>query len=151
MPGNLATVRAMIDAQPGLQRTHGPHGITLLAHARAGGDRAREVVSYLESLGGADERYRDEPISDEDRARIIGPYLFGSTARDQFFVDDGTDGLTIKRFEGVPRRLFHQGGLAFHPAGAPAARLRFYLEDARVRSLEIWDGPSVIVASPGGC
>jgi hypothetical protein len=29
---------------------HGPHGIPLVEHARAGGDEAREVLALLESI-----------------------------------------------------------------------------------------------------
>ena len=35
MLGQLDVVKAMIAAQPGVQRTRGPHSISLLAHARA--------------------------------------------------------------------------------------------------------------------
>ena len=34
MMGNLRAVKAIIESQPGEQRIPGPHGITLLAHAR---------------------------------------------------------------------------------------------------------------------
>src|SRR5262245_21383970 len=44
MLGQLDVVRAFVAASPGIQRTRGPHGITLLAHARAGGDA--EMVKY---------------------------------------------------------------------------------------------------------
>ncbi len=37
MLGQVATVRAFIEAAPGIQKTAGPHGLTLLHHARAGG------------------------------------------------------------------------------------------------------------------
>ena len=56
----------MVDALPGVQRTRGPHGITLLAHAKAGGAQAAEVVSYLERLGDADPRYPNLPLSDAE-------------------------------------------------------------------------------------
>ena len=54
MLGQLAVVRAFVEASPGVQGTPGPHGITLLAHAKAGGDAAKPVVAYLEAIGGAD-------------------------------------------------------------------------------------------------
>src|SRR6185436_8348768 len=47
MLGQLAVVQAFIAATPGIQGTPGPHGITLLAHAKAGGDAAKAVVAYL--------------------------------------------------------------------------------------------------------
>jgi hypothetical protein len=33
-------VKALVAARPGVQRTLGPHGITLLAHAEVGGNAA---------------------------------------------------------------------------------------------------------------
>jgi hypothetical protein len=37
MLGQTAVVRAFIEVQPGIQRSLGPHSITLLSHAEAGG------------------------------------------------------------------------------------------------------------------
>jgi hypothetical protein len=53
MLGKLEIVRAMLAAWPGLLQSKGPHGIPLLRHARAGGEPARAVVDYLQSLGAA--------------------------------------------------------------------------------------------------
>jgi hypothetical protein len=53
MLGKADVVRAMLTAWPGLLQSKGPHGITLLRHARAGGEPARLVVDYLQSLGAA--------------------------------------------------------------------------------------------------
>lgn len=50
MLGELGVVRAALTAFPEAIRTSGPHGIPLIAHAQAGGDGAREVLEYLESL-----------------------------------------------------------------------------------------------------
>ena len=50
MLGELPVVRAYLDAHPSMARSKGPHGITLMAHAKAGGTPAAEVVAYLESL-----------------------------------------------------------------------------------------------------
>ena len=47
MLGQLDVVKAFITAAPGVERTRGPHGITLLAHAKAGG--AADVVRYLDT------------------------------------------------------------------------------------------------------
>lgn len=51
MLGKIDSVRAALTAWPDLVRSKGPHGITLLRHARAGGEPAREVVEFLESGG----------------------------------------------------------------------------------------------------
>jgi hypothetical protein len=44
MMGQLALVKGFIDASPGIQRTRGPHGLTMVAHARAGGAAAADVL-----------------------------------------------------------------------------------------------------------
>ncbi len=53
MLGRIDIVRALLTAWPNLLQSKGPHGIPLLRHARAGGEHAKAVVDYLESLGAA--------------------------------------------------------------------------------------------------
>jgi hypothetical protein len=53
MLGKLEIVRAALEAFPGALHTPGPHGIPLIAHARAGGESAAPVLAYLESLAGS--------------------------------------------------------------------------------------------------
>lgn len=50
MLGHLDVVRAMIAAYPSLAQSKGPHGITLVRHAEAGGEDAAEVLTYLRTL-----------------------------------------------------------------------------------------------------
>ena len=49
MLGRLEIVRAMLDDNPALRAAPGPHGISLLAHAQAGGEEAAEVAALIES------------------------------------------------------------------------------------------------------
>ena len=49
--GHLAIVKGMIDLFPKTLHAKGPHGFTLLHHAKRGGEEALEVKEYLESLG----------------------------------------------------------------------------------------------------
>jgi hypothetical protein len=51
MLGRTDVVRALVAAWPALVHSKGPHGISLLRHARGGGDAAREVTEYLQSVG----------------------------------------------------------------------------------------------------
>jgi hypothetical protein len=51
MLGRLEIVRALLTTWPALVQSKGPHGIPLMRHARAGGEQAKAVVEYLESLG----------------------------------------------------------------------------------------------------
>lgn len=50
MLGKLDIVKAVITAFPDASKVPGPHGIPLIAHAKAGGEEAQAVVEYLESL-----------------------------------------------------------------------------------------------------
>ena len=50
MLGNLDVVKTFITAFPQMKNSVGPHNITLLDHARAGGEEAKPVVEYLLSI-----------------------------------------------------------------------------------------------------
>ena len=47
MLGELAVVKAALSAFPNARDVAGPHGISLLAHAQAGGEQAQGVVEFL--------------------------------------------------------------------------------------------------------
>jgi hypothetical protein len=51
MLGHLAVVQAMLAASPETRNSLGPHGIPLLKHAEAGGERAAAVVDHLKGIG----------------------------------------------------------------------------------------------------
>ena len=51
MLGKLDIVQALVTAWPSLIASRGPHGITLLRHAQAGGERAAAVADFLVSRG----------------------------------------------------------------------------------------------------
>jgi hypothetical protein len=143
MMGQLALVRGFVEASPGIQRTRGPHGITFLAHARAGGPAAAEVVKYLELLGDADPRYVNQPLTAEEEAAIAGEYAFGASPGERLRVAKGPRGFTLQRTGQSERNLFHQGGLVFNPAGAEAVRVEIRLTPEK--SLTIRDGALVVV------
>jgi hypothetical protein len=50
MLGRLDIVRNALTLYPNLAQSKGPHGLTLIYHARKGNDAAVEVVKYLEAL-----------------------------------------------------------------------------------------------------
>ncbi|QCI68821.1 ankyrin repeat domain-containing protein [Phreatobacter stygius] len=50
MLGHLAVVQALLAVAPEARNARGPHGIPLIAHAKAGGPDAAAVVAYLESF-----------------------------------------------------------------------------------------------------
>jgi hypothetical protein len=50
MLGKLDIIKAALAAFPDAIKTPGPHGIPLIAHAQAGGEEAKSVLEYLQSL-----------------------------------------------------------------------------------------------------
>ncbi|HJR58922.1 MAG TPA: hypothetical protein VJ813_05990 [Vicinamibacterales bacterium] len=140
MLGHLETVRAFVSATPGIQKTRGPHGITLLDHARAG--ESGEVVKYLESVGDAEPRYPGEPLSEQDVAGLLGTYAFGGAATDRLIVSRNSRGALVVKREGEPdRSLFHHGGRLFNPAGAEAVLIRFEPATGPATTITVTDGP----------
>ncbi|HXF61163.1 MAG TPA: hypothetical protein VNK95_06080 [Caldilineaceae bacterium] len=49
MLGKLSIVRTALETFPEARQVRGPHGISLLDHAKAGGEASRAVVEYLEA------------------------------------------------------------------------------------------------------
>ena len=147
MMGELAIVRRWVESTPGVQRHRGPHGLTLVDHARAGGSAAAAVLAYLEGLGDADPRYPNEPLTDAQLAAISGEYAFGTGGDDRLTVAKNARGmLTLIRTGAVQRNLFHHGGLVFNPSGAEAVVVRFEVSGATARTLVVEDGPVVVRA-----
>ena len=147
MMGQLDAVKAFVSARPGSQRALGPHGITLMAHAKAGGADAATVVQYLASLGDADVPTQTQPLAAEDRDALVGKYVFGSRPRDYFTIDVQQDRLGIEHPSGPARRgLGHLGNLVFFPAGVPTAKIAFARENGKITQLTLAD-PNVMVTA----
>jgi hypothetical protein len=145
MLGQLGVVRGFVAASPGIQRTRGPHGITLLAHARAG--KNAEMVKYVESLGDADPRYPNQALTVEEAAHLMGTYAFGASPTDRFIVSKNTRGdLVIKREGGIERFLFHHGKRVFNPSGAEAVRIQFEPAAGKAATVQVLDGPVSVTA-----
>ena len=145
MLGQLDVLKGFIAAHPGVQRTRGPHGITLLAHARAGG--ATDVVRYLETVEGADVPYRNDALDPASRAACLGTYAFGSAPNEKFVVTETERGVLLIRREGASdRNLFHLGDRVFHPAGAEAVRIRFAPGTPAPR-VSVEDGPVAVMGT----
>jgi hypothetical protein len=128
MLGHLDVVKGHVASQPGVERIRGPHGITLLAHAKVGGAQASSVFDYLKSLGDADKE-PEVPLADEQRTRLLGTYAFDVSASQRIDVTLEGNGpiktLTWTRRGKVGRPIYHLGSNVFYPAGAPDVRIRF--------------------------
>jgi len=144
MFGHLDTVKAFIAASPGIEATPGPHGITLLRHAMAGGPASESVVEYLKTLPLADRRPETQPIAPEGLAALAGDYVYGTGPDERIIIAVTANGvLTFTRAKGSARNLFHVGDRAFFPVGAPLVRIKFR-ETSGGMSLTVHD-PGLIV------
>jgi hypothetical protein len=151
MLGQLDVVKGVIAMSPGIQRTRGPHGITLLAHARFGGDNAVEVLKFLESLGDADPVYAPVALTAAEKLALSGVYVFGSGANDRFEVTEDKRGFpSILRPGGTTRALIHLGSMQFHPIGADTVRIKFEMAEGRATALTVHDPELVVTAKRGG-
>lgn len=147
MMGQLDVVKAFIAARPGVQKTYGPHGITLMAHAKAGGADAAAVVQYLAGVGDSDIRLPTQPLLPADRDAVVGRYVYGTGPRDYFTIDVQQDRLGIDRPNGPTRRfLMHIGNLVFFPTGVPTAKIAFLREGGKVTQLTLAD-PNIMVTA----
>jgi hypothetical protein len=150
MLGHVDVVKAYVTAQPGVQKIRGPHGITLLAHAKNGGAGARNVYDFLQSLGDADAE-PEATISDEEKTKLLGTYSFGIGVTQQVDVtmqqNQGTktNQFTWTRKGSMGRPLYHLGKREFYPAGAPDVRIRF-VEDGTAMVMTVNDGEVTLSA-----
>jgi hypothetical protein len=150
MLGQVDVVKAFVAGQPGIQRIHGPHGITLLAHAKNGGAGARRVYDFLQSLGDADGE-PEVPLAEEEKTKLLGTYVFGIGATQQIEVTmpqsaSGERGpFTWTRKGGTGRPLYHVGKREFYPAGATEVRIKF-AEDGTAMVMTVTDGEVTFTA-----
>jgi hypothetical protein len=145
MLGQVDVVKAFLATNPGAQRIAGPHSISLLSHAKAGGAAAAGVYELLERLGDAGGP-KTEPLSDEDKASLVGTYVFGSGSSDRIAITVDKGAVMLAR-PGLPfpRALYHVGDRAFFPAGAAAVRIQF-----ERTALTIHDPDVVLTATKEG-
>jgi hypothetical protein len=146
MLGQLDVVTAFITAAPGVQRIYGPHGITLLAHARAGGAQAKPVLEYLEKLGDADPRIESAPLTDAEAAALAGTYAYGSATTARITIDATKGQLGFLRMNATKRGLAQRAPGEFSPQGAPKVRLKFVVENGRATTLTVHDPDLVLTA-----
>jgi len=148
MLGMIDVVKAYVNASSGIQRLKGPHGLTLMHHARQGGQQAEAVVAYLEQVGDADVRTASVALSDEEKQQYIGQFgIDGESTETLEVIVAKNSSLSIKKGKsGIARTIYYLGDHEFHPVGAEAVRIRFAMENGACSGLSILDGPQVFSA-----
>ncbi len=157
MMGMLKSVQEIIETVPGIQSHTGPHGITLLQHAKnrleardisaADAANVKKVISYLEGLGNADIKPKSLEVTDEEKKKYLGEYRFGNGEAEIFVVDIHRLGfLQIGRKGYGQRKLNKVDENTFSPAGAASVNIIFKIKDDKAVSLSVNEPQPVVTA-----
>jgi hypothetical protein len=158
MMGMLKSVQEIIETVPDIQSHTGPHGITLLQHAKnrledknissIDAANVNKVISYLQGLGNADVKPKNLDIAEEEKKKYIGEYRFGSGENEIFVADLHRLGfLQIGRKGSASRKLNKTDENTFSPAGAASVKIIFKIQDNKAVSLSIHEPEPLIVAA----
>ena len=158
MMGMLKSVQEIIETVPGIQSHNGPHGITLLQHAKnrlenkeiSASDAAnvKKVTSYLESLGNADIKPKSLDVTEEEKKKYLGEYRFGAGEGEIFVVDIHRLGFVqIGRKGSSPRKLNKVDENTFSPAGAPSVKIIFKVNGDKAVSLGVHEPEPLVTAA----
>ncbi len=151
MLGNYQAVKRMIEFTPGLQRISGPHGISLLQHAKNGSDhnkskQAEKLVRYLEELGDADSpKY---PTLDEaDKQKYVGDYKYGEGELDGFSVKvNSRKVLLLGKLGKFGGALLKIGEHKFTYNGAPSVESVFHVENEKILAVTVKEPELILFA-----
>jgi hypothetical protein len=158
MLGMLNSVKEIIETIPGIQMHGGPHGITLLQHAKnrledknisvSDAANVKSVITYLEGLGNADIKPRSLEVKEEEKKRYLGEYRFGAGEGEIFVVDVHRLGfLQIGRKSSSPRALRKVDENTFSPAGAPSVKIIFKITNDKALSLTVHEPQPTVTAA----
>ncbi|HYF29486.1 MAG TPA: hypothetical protein VD993_00055 [Chitinophagaceae bacterium] len=154
MLGEYEIVKAMIDAHPGIQRNFGPHGITLLQHARTGSQtegvdkvKSQRLVDYLRALGDADGR-QYLSLEEKEKAKYLGDYKYGEGKDDGFTIKlNMRKLLALGKLGKSGGALLRIGENEFTYQGAPSVVVKFLVRNDRVISLTLQEPGLTLTAT----
>ncbi|WP_051947228.1 hypothetical protein [Muricauda sp. MAR_2010_75] len=148
MMGVHDVVKSMVEFYPGIQRTMGPHGISLLDHAYYGErmndkmtytemDNLKKTIDYLESLGDAGgETYMDE--TKQEQKKFLGDYKYGEGEKDGFTISlNMRDKMTLGPIGGFGGALLKTKDNLYIYNGSPSVTVTFTAQDNTVTSLTL--------------
>ncbi len=157
MLGSYAIVKNMIETIPGIQSKPGPHGITLLQHAKnrlrvkditeEDTVNANKLIAYLEGLGNADEKAKSLDITDEEKQKYLGDYRFGKKEDEIFTIDLNMRKLLQIGRKGYFGRVMNKtDATIFSPGGAPSVSISFAFKNEKAVSLTIHEPQPLVTA-----
>jgi hypothetical protein len=157
MLGSYDAVKAMIESTPGIQSIMGPHGITLLSHAKVGqrseqltekqkADSAK-LVNYLEGLGNADVQVTNLEMAEGDKEKYLGDYMYGDGPEDGFSIKiNMRKMLSLGKVGAFGGGLFRKSESTFIYNGITSVEISFELEKDKVVSLTVHEPDLTLIA-----
>jgi hypothetical protein len=157
MMGMLKSVQEMIETVPGIETHPGPHGISLMAHARnrltdknisaADSANMNKMISYLQSLVNADPQPKSMEITEEEKLRYLGEYRYGAAEGEILLMDmTAKKQLKLARkgvFGSVLRKVDDN---TFSPAGAASVKIIFQMKDDKAASFTVHEPEPLVTA-----
>jgi hypothetical protein len=154
MLAEYETLKTMIGAYPGSQKNFGPHGITLLQHAKTGlqtqgvdKGKAQRVVDFLQSLGDADgKQYLN--VDEAEKEKYLGDYKYGEGKDDGFSIKlNMRKMLSLGKLGKSGGALWRIGENEFTYQGAPSVTVRFLVQNGTVVSLTVNEPGLILTAT----
>ena len=158
MLGAYDIVKAMIEMTPDIQKSPGPHGISLLSHAKAGlrmkdemSDaqilNSEKLIDYLQNLGNANgDTY--ETLHENETKKYLGDYKYGDGEKDGFSVT-----LNMRKMISLGKLgkggggLYRVGDNKFMYNGVSSVYITFQVENDTVKSLTVHEPDLTLVAN----
>ncbi len=151
MLGHYETVKSMIEATPGIESIDGPHGISLLRHAKAGlrdnygltlteeqKANSNQLITYLEELGTADKKVVNLEMSKEEKEAYLGDYMYGTGETDGFSVKlNMREDLSLGKLGKFGGALYQKAPNVFTYNGIHSVEIHFKEEDGQIRELTV--------------
>jgi len=157
MLGAHDTIKSLIEAYPGIQKSSGPHGFSLLDHAYAGKrmkdkmsvaevDNVSRTIDYLEAIGDASGQTYLE-VSAEEQKKYLGDYWYGDSEAEGFTIKNNMRNmLSLGPIGGFGGGLYKIAENKFTYNGAPSVNISFEVIDNIVKSLTLKDPTVTLVA-----
>lgn len=148
--GSYTTVKSMIQFMPGLQKTLGPHGISLLQHAENGENKTRDskkLIEYLIKLGDADG-IEYQTIDEDEKQKYVGDYKYGEGEFEGFSVKvNSRKKLLFGKIGMFGGSLLKIGEHTFMYNGAPSVNISFQTNGDKIISLTVSEPDFTLIAN----
>ena len=149
MLGAYETVKSMVELIPGLQRTLGPHGISLLQHVKNGDSKSMksiQLIDYLKTFGDADSS-EYQLLDEAEKQKYAGDYKYGEGESDGFSVKvNSRKKLLFGKLGKFGGSLLKIDDHTFTYNGAPSVEISFQLDNEKIVSLTVKEPELTLIA-----